>query len=312
MEIFIYRNNTEGLIGYNSNGNFIPLHIIQDNIFKLYDKNITKINYDKKLGYQIIPIQTTDGTPTYQLRQPAQRVIDVSGRGGGGGIKGINIQDEGSQFGGKFIALNFAGAGVTVEDIGNGQVDITIPQSGNVRPASYGNFYKQNTQLSAINSDVIFDTDGEKTADIDHPSGTDIVINSTGKYLVTVKLNDNSADQHIYQLTLDGVPLPQSTNGKTVLTGIAPDKSIQIETIINAIIDVTDGQILRVNAPIGMGLDTPPLPINVPPVLKASITLTRIDCGTGTANECITDVTYRACWVNRSRRFRGRMFLSHY
>lgn len=126
MQIFIHRNNTEGLIGYNADGSFVPLHIIQDNMFKLYDKTITSINYDKNLGYQIVRIPTTDGIPTYQLRQPAQQVIAMRGGGGGGGIKGINVQEEGVPIGIK-TTFNFIGLGATATNVGGGVVEIDIP-----------------------------------------------------------------------------------------------------------------------------------------------------------------------------------------
>lgn len=126
MQIFIHRNNTEGLIGYNADGSFVPLHIIQDNMFKLYDKTITSINYDKNLGYQIVRIPTTDNIPTYQLRQPAQQVIAMRGGGGGGGIKGINVQEEGVPIGIK-ATFNFIGLGATATNVGGGVVEIDIP-----------------------------------------------------------------------------------------------------------------------------------------------------------------------------------------
>lgn len=165
MQIFIHRNNAEGLLGYNANGDFTPLHIIQDNMFKLYDKSITSINYDKNLGYQIIPIQTADGIPTYQLKQPAQQVIAMRGGGGGGGIRGINVQDEGIQFGGQFITLNFAGANVTVTDDGSGKATVTVGGGGMITGGGTVNRIAMFTGANTIGDSPFLRSGSDVTAD---------------------------------------------------------------------------------------------------------------------------------------------------
>lgn len=53
------------------------------------------------------------------------RISSVSS-GGGGGIKGILVQDEGNQVNGFVKILDFIGAGVTVTDLGNKRVGINI------------------------------------------------------------------------------------------------------------------------------------------------------------------------------------------
>lgn len=156
-----------------------------------------------------------------------------------------------------------------------------IGPTGPISSSSFANFYKITTQISAVNTDVSFDSTGDKTSDITIGPplvNTDITINNTGFYLVTVKLNDNSATNTIYRLTLNSIPLPQSVNGKTVFAAMFPDTpSIEVEVVINCIVNIAvSGDILRVNAPMGCGLDTPPLPATIPPPLKASITLLKI------------------------------------
>lgn len=143
--------------------------------------------------------------------------------------------------------------------------------------SSFANFYKTGIQIIPVDTNITFDSTAYFTPDI-VLAGSDITINNTGYYKVTVKTNDNSADLHVYQLKLNGVTLPQSVNGKTnIIIGLPADQNIQVETIISCIIKVdVSGWILNVNAPIGCGLDTAPLPVLVPPVIKASIVLQKI------------------------------------
>lgn len=85
MQIYITRNS-EGILGYNKpDGSFNPLHLFSDNIFKLFDKDVTHISYDQTLCYEIKPIRTTDGIPTYQLCP--KQIVAV---GSGGGSRGLS------------------------------------------------------------------------------------------------------------------------------------------------------------------------------------------------------------------------------
>lgn len=122
---YIHRNNSEGIVGYNKpDGSFIPLHIFSDNLFKIFDKEVVKLEYDPNLGYDIIPVPTQDNIPTFQIRYKSQ-IVAVSRGGGGGGIKGINVQEEGVPIGTK-TTFNFVGAGVTATNVGGGVAEINI------------------------------------------------------------------------------------------------------------------------------------------------------------------------------------------
>lgn len=116
----------DGLLYYTIDNKSIPLHVVQGNIFKINERFNA---IDNKTDYQIQEIQTTDGIRTFRYFIPSKNTY-VSRGGGSRGISGINVQDEGIQFGGQFITLNFAGENVTVTDDGGGQATVTITGGG--------------------------------------------------------------------------------------------------------------------------------------------------------------------------------------
>lgn len=98
MQIYITRNS-EGILGYSKpDGLFIPLHLFSDNIFKLFDKDVTHISYDQTLCYEIKPIRTTDGIPTYQLCP--KQIVAVGSDGGSRGLSRSAIISLIEEFGG--------------------------------------------------------------------------------------------------------------------------------------------------------------------------------------------------------------------
>lgn len=61
----------------------------------------------------------------FQLPVPAR----VGGGGGGGGSRGVIVFNQGIELG-RFLILNFTGAGVNATDAGNDKANITIPGGG--------------------------------------------------------------------------------------------------------------------------------------------------------------------------------------
>lgn len=129
--ITIYRDADTGLLFYQRSWDnaVFPLPLAQNDVLKIHE-DFT--HYNNLLPeYEIIPLQTTDGIPTFIFRVRSQKIY--AGGGGGGGIKGITVQDEGVQVNGTMKILNFTGDGVTVTDGGGGKGNINIP--GFVIPA---------------------------------------------------------------------------------------------------------------------------------------------------------------------------------
>lgn len=66
----------------------------------------------------------------YPFKFPAPGI----GGGGGGGKRGIIVENQGTEIG-RFLILNFKGAGVTATDGGNELANITIPGGGSTIPS---------------------------------------------------------------------------------------------------------------------------------------------------------------------------------
>lgn len=123
----IYRSPLDGVLGYERpDGAFVVLDIIQDNIFKIYDNNVAKLN--NTTDYQIVQIPTQDGISTFRLLSTPEKSITVGGTGGA--KTRIFVSDEGTTLG-SFTNLNFVGLGVSVSLNGN-TATVTINNGGAV------------------------------------------------------------------------------------------------------------------------------------------------------------------------------------
>lgn len=127
--ITVFRNSGEGFLYYFYKGESHQLNIIQGNVFKIYDKSFTGQLISQVPELQFKEIKTQDGYRTFMFTSVSQAVA-VGRTGGGGGIRGINVQDEGIQFSGTFQTLNFAGVSVIVTDDGGGTATVTIGAGG--------------------------------------------------------------------------------------------------------------------------------------------------------------------------------------
>lgn len=162
--LIIERSEKDALLYYSFQGKSQQLHVLQGDIIKLYENFSGIIN---KTDYQIIPVKTNDGIPTYQLKPVVtQQIIRTGGGGGGGrGISGIRIQDEGIQFGGTFITLNFEGANVTVTDDGGGEATITVGGGGMITGGGTLNRIAMFTGATTIGDSPFLRSGSDVTAD---------------------------------------------------------------------------------------------------------------------------------------------------
>lgn len=108
------------------NGIDINVPFNEDTFILPYGKG--QINIDNRTGEQIYYVYQDNNETVFKLTLQSQQVFVKSG-GGGGGIKGINVQEEGIPIGQK-TTFNFTGAGVTATNVGGGQVNVDIPAGG--------------------------------------------------------------------------------------------------------------------------------------------------------------------------------------
>lgn len=97
---------------------YYDVYRIENPQFKYYNVIGEKIDVLKSSAKEFI-------FSLYTLRN-----VVGGGKGGGRGIRGITVQDEGSQVNGLINTLNFEGTSVSVTDDGGGQVTITVGGGG--------------------------------------------------------------------------------------------------------------------------------------------------------------------------------------
>lgn len=109
---------------------YFVANIVQGDILKIPgEERITDLTNDTDLDARYV--ETMDGTLTFRLLPFTEKKIPVNPNNpfagtGGGGSRGIYVQEEGTQVNGLFKTLNFIGGTVTVTDAGAGVANITI------------------------------------------------------------------------------------------------------------------------------------------------------------------------------------------
>lgn len=129
----LVRNSNDGLLYImREDGTFFLAEIVQDNVLKIRDGSINHLTSETK--YEAVYFPTTDNTLTFLLIEPEKRqqVDPHEGMfgGGGGGRRGVYLQEEGIEVNGLFRTINFIGADVTVTDGGGGVANVTITAGG--------------------------------------------------------------------------------------------------------------------------------------------------------------------------------------
>jgi len=124
FKIILYRE--KGIVYYRTpSGEWVQANFYQD-AYHIPFPASTQI--DNKTGEQILYLSRTENEIVFKLIYQSPSIAYSGGRGGGSGISKINVQNQGITIG-KKSTFNFKGAGVTAENVGNGQVDITIPSA---------------------------------------------------------------------------------------------------------------------------------------------------------------------------------------
>lgn len=123
--IAIFRNaSAKGIVYYMTpDGYNYPAEFAQE-IYRIAPANFT--NYLNYTGDKIQDLKL-DSSEFLFAFVPEQIIQRTTGGGGGGvGIRGLLVQEEGTQINGFVNTENFIGQLVTVTDAGGGKVDITI------------------------------------------------------------------------------------------------------------------------------------------------------------------------------------------
>lgn len=123
--IAIFRNaNAKGIVYYMAHDGYnYPVEHDQG-IYRIPNPDFT--NFLNYTGQKILELKldATEFLFTLVAEQIIQRL--AGGGGGGVGIRGLLVQDEGTQINGFINTENFIGELVTVTDAGGGKVNITI------------------------------------------------------------------------------------------------------------------------------------------------------------------------------------------
>lgn len=179
--ITVIRYSGDGLLHYIFKNKVYKANILQGDVLKISDKDFNGEIISQVAEYRLSEISTTDGNRTFILISSAP-IVTRGSRGGGKGIKGITVQDEGIAFSGFFQTLNFAGVGVIVTDDGNGKASITIGGGGMVTGTGTINRLAMFTAASTIADSPFLRSGSDVIADgfIYFASGNGIDVTATG------------------------------------------------------------------------------------------------------------------------------------